>query len=227
LEGGKGLGRILWSTAGLLAAFFLMGGTGTAGESPRSITRADIIAALERGPGPARGVVGAPVVMVEFSDFLCGYCRIFAQETLPKIEEQYIRGGKVRFVYRHMTVRGDASFLAAQAASCAEDQGKFWEFHDALFGKEVPFVLTSARLKEYAAALRLETKSFSGCLEAGKHADRIETETMLGRAVGATGTPAFLLNGELVIGAYPFEAFQRGIEMLLGGSSRKPDGRAQ
>ena len=224
---GGGFARILQGVAGLLGAFFILVGVAVAGESPRTISRADVVTALERGPGPARGTVDAPVIMVEFSDFLCGYCRIFAQETLPRIEERYIREGKVRFVYRHMTVRGDAAFLAAQAASCAEDQGKFWEFHDVLFGKEVPFVLTSVRLKEYAAALRLEAKSFSACLDAGKHAERVETETMLGRALGATGTPAFLLNGELVIGAYPFEAFQRGIEVLLGASSRKPDGRRQ
>jgi protein-disulfide isomerase len=224
---GAGFARILQSVAGLLGVFFIVVGVAVAGESPRTISRADLVAALERGPGPTRGSVDAPVVVVEFSDFLCGYCRIFAQETLPKIEERYIREGKIRFVYRHMTVRGDASFLAAQAASCAEDQGKFWEFHDVLFGKNSPFVFTSARLKQYAARLRLDAKSFSACLDSGKYAERVETETVLGRALGATGTPAFLLNGQLVIGAYPFEAFQRGFDMLLGASSREPDGRAE
>lgn len=226
MRGGR-FARILQSVAGLLGAFCVLVGAAVAGESSRTISRADLVAALERGAGPTKGSVDAPVVMVEFSDFLCGYCRIFAQETLPKIEERYIREGKVRFVYRHMTVRGDVSFLAAQAASCAEDQGKFWEFHDVLFGKKSPFVFTSARLKQYAARLRLDAKSFSACLDSGKHAERVETETVLGHALGATGTPAFLLNGQLVIGAYPFEAFQRGFDVLLGASSREPDGRAE
>jgi len=226
MTGGR-FARTLQSVAGLLGAFYIVVGVAVAGEGSPTISRADLIATLERAPGPARGSVDAPVIMVEFSDFLCRHCRIFVQDTLPKIEERYIREGKVRFVYRHMTVRGDASFLAAQAASCAEDQGKFWEFHDVLFGKKSPFAFTSGRLKQYAAALRLDEKSFATCLESGKHAERVQAETVLGHALGATGTPAFLLNGQLVIGAYPFEAFQRGLDVLLGALPRKPDGRAK
>jgi protein-disulfide isomerase len=156
--------------------------------------------------------------MVEFSDFQCGYCRMFWRETLPKIEERYIRTGKVRFLFRHMAIRGEASVLAAQAASCAHDQGKFWEYHDALWSKASPLTSAAAQLKRYAAELQLEEKSFAACLDSGKHAERVKAETILSHALGANGTPAFLVNGQLLIGAYPFEFFERGLEALLAAA---------
>ncbi|MFI5340407.1 MAG: DsbA family protein [Candidatus Methylomirabilales bacterium] len=195
---------------------------GIAAEGQSSVSREDLIAAVERGPGPTKGAADAPVVMVEFSDFQCGYCRLFWRETLPKIEDQYIRAGKVRFVYRHMAIQGEASVLAAQAASCAHDQGKFWQYHDTLFSQGSPLAFTSARLKRYAAELRLDEKTFTACLDSGKHAERVEAETILGHALGANGTPAFLLNGRLAIGAYPFGAFQRGLNTLLTATPQGP-----
>ncbi len=200
---------------------------GLAAEGQSSVSREDLIAVVERGPGPMKGAADAPVVMVEFSDFQCGYCRLFWRETLPKIEDQYIRTGKVRFVYRHMAIRGEASVLAAQAASCAHDQGKFWQYHDTLFGQGSPLAFTSARLKRYAAELRLDEKTFTACLDSGKHAEQVEAETILGHALGVNGTPAFLLNGQLAIGAYPFGAFQHGLDTLLTATPQGPSGRAK
>ena len=201
--------------------------TGLAAEGQSSVSREDLIAVVERGPGPTKGAADAPVVMVEFSDFQCGYCRLFWQETLPKIEEQYIRVGKVRFVYRHMAIRGEASVLAAQAASCAHDQGKFWQYHDTLFSNGSPLAFTSARLKRYATELRLDGKTFAACLDSGKYAEQVEAETILAHALGANGTPAFLLNGQLAIGAYPFETFQHALDALLAAAPRGPSGPAK
>ena len=202
-------------------------GTGQAAEGLNSISRKDLVAAVERGPGPMKGAADAPVIMVEFSDFLCGYCRLFWKETLPKIEDRYILTGKVRFVYRHMTIRGEASVLAGQAASCAHEQGKFWQYHDMLWDKGFSLALTSARLKRYAAELGLDEKRFASCLDSGKQAERVETETIFGRALGANGTPSFLVNGQLVIGAYPFEFFQRGLDGLLTKTPRELSGQAK
>jgi protein-disulfide isomerase len=200
---------------------------GLAAEGQGSVSREDLIAAVERGPGPTKGPADAPVVMVEFADFQCGYCRLFWRETLPKIEDQYIRTGKVRFIYRHMALLGEASVLAAQAAVCAHDQGKFWQYHDTLFSQGSPLAFTSARLKRYAAELRLDEKTFAACLDSGRRAERVEAETILGHALGANGTPAFLLNGQLVIGTYPFEVFQQGLNALLAATPRGPSGRAK
>jgi protein-disulfide isomerase len=193
-----------------------------AGEPKHSVSREDLVRAVERGPGPDRGVEVAPVVMVAFSDFQCSYCRQFWQEIFPQIEEQYIRTGKVRLVHRHLAILGEASVQAARAASCAYAQGKFWEYHDALFRNTSPLAFTSARLKRYARELGLEEKPFGACLDGNMYAKRVEAETILGRALGANGTPAFLLNGQLLIGAYPFPTFQRALDGLLASQPQGP-----
>jgi len=202
-------------------------GPAIGGEPQGAVLREELVATVERAPGPSKGPEDAPVVMVEFSDFQCGYCRKFWQETLPRIEERYIRPGKVRFVYRHLAILGEASVLAAQAASCAHDQGKFWEYHDALFRTSAPLAFTTARLKRSAGQSGLDERTFSGCLDSGKHAERVEAETLLGRALGANGTPTFLLNGQLLIGAYPFETFQQALDALLTGARRTPPSRSK
>jgi protein-disulfide isomerase len=188
---------------------------GPAAAAEKEPTRADLIKSLEQGPGPSKGSEKAPVVLVEFSDFQCGYCGKFARETLPRIEEAYIRSGKVRFVYRHMALFGEPSIAAAEASLCAFDQGKFWPYHDILFANRSPLAFARASLKQYAAKLGLNEKGFGACLDARKFRDIVETETMLGRRLGASGTPAFLLNGGLAMGAHPFEAFRGAIEALL------------
>jgi protein-disulfide isomerase len=214
------LGRVIGITAGLLFVAVALDwnaarvGPALAGEK-REVTRADLVAALEKNPGPGKGSEKAPVVLVEFSDFQCGYCGKFAKETLPRIEGAFVRPGKVRFVYRHMTLFGEASELAAEASTCAFDQGKFWPYHDILFEKRSPLAFTRAKLKQYAVNIGLNEKGFGACLDSRKFEDIVETETLLGRALGATGTPAFLLNGELVIGAHPFESFRARIEAAL------------
>jgi len=83
--------------------------------------------------GPARGAPNAPVTIIELSDFQCSFCGKFWKETLPRLEAEYVRPGKVRLVYRHLAILGTQSVAAAQAADCAGEQGKFWEYHDLLF----------------------------------------------------------------------------------------------
>ena len=204
------------------AALLAWAECGRAGEPKDEWTRADLVAALERGPGPTKGSADAPVTMVYFTDFQCGYCRKFAHETLPKLEEHYIQSGKVRLVFRHLAILGEASVQAARASSCAFDQGKFWEYHDALFNKTSPLAFNAARLKRHASELRLDDKAFAACFDNKAYAKRVEAETLIGRTLGATGTPAFLINGQLALGAYPFEAFQQGIDGMLASLPPKP-----
>lgn len=198
-----------------------------AGERQGSVSRDDLVAVIERGSGPAKGPADAPVVVVAFSDFQCGYCRRFWRATFPQIEEGYIRTGKARLVHRHMAILGEASVQAAQASSCADEQGKFWEYHDVLLRNTSPFAFTPARLKEYAGELKLDGKAFDDCVVSKKYAKQVEAETIIGRALGATGTPAFLLNGQLLIGAYPFETFQQALDGLLASPTRRPPGQAR
>lgn len=179
-------------------------------------TQAELLLdALERGPGPSKGDAAAPVTLVEFSDFQCSYCRKFWRNTLPGIEEKYIRTGKVRFVYRHLAVLGAASVEAAIAAECADRQGKFWPYHDRLFASEGIFALSEGSLKKYAVELGLNAAQFGQCVAAPETQEKVERETLVARAIGMTGTPAFLINGKRMIGAQPPEVFEQILEAML------------
>lgn len=209
---------------GVMAMNLLLIAPAFGGERAQELTREDVVAALEQDTGPSKGAANAPVVMVDFSDFQCSYCGKFVKETLPKLEERYIRTGKLRLVFRHLAILGEASVTASLAAACAQDQGKFWEYHDTLFANRSALAFTSTRLKRYAADLSLDRTAFAACLDGKTHAGRVESESLLGRALGANGTPAFLINGQLAMGAYPFEVFQRGLDAMLAKTPAKPSG---
>jgi protein-disulfide isomerase len=179
-------------------------------------TQAEVLLeALERGPGPNKGDAAAPVTLVEFSDFQCSYCRKFWRDTLPGIEEKYIRAGKVRFVYRHLAILGPPSVEAAIAAECADQQGKFWAYHDRLFASGGIFALSEGSLKKYGAELGLDAAQFGQCMAAPQTQEKVERETLVGRAVGMTGTPAFLVNRKRMIGAQPPKVFDQILEATL------------
>jgi protein-disulfide isomerase len=193
-----------------------------AGERIPEFTREDLVAALERGPGPSKGPADAPIVMVDFSDFQCGYCRKFQLETLPRLDRQYMQTGKLRYVFRHLAILGEASVQAAQASVCAFEQGRFWPYHEMLFNNRGPLAFTVGRLKQYAETLKLDTKAFNACVDSKKYARVVETETLLARALGSTGTPSFLIKGQLIMGAHPFEAFQRFLDEQLAAPGSAP-----
>jgi protein-disulfide isomerase len=185
-----------------------------------------LLEALERGPGPSKGRPDASVTIVEFSDFQCTYCRKFWRETLPRIEGNYIRAGKVRFVYRHLAILGPPSVQAAIAAECAHEQDRFWPYHDRLFSSVGLFTFTTGNLKRYAEELRLDAGRFNACLDAERPREKVEQETIIGRMIGMTGTPGFLINGGRLVGAQPYEVFEQIIDKLLEeartGRTRKP-----
>lgn len=185
------------------------------GALAQPIKRDEIFAYLAKD-GPQRGSDKAPVTLIEFSDFRCSFCRKFWQTTLPLLDKKYISTGKVRFIYRHFAVLGKPSEFAAQAAECAGEQGKFWEYHDKLFANAgSPLGFTDGKLKGYAKELGLKGQAFNQCLDSGKHLKKVEGETALAAFLGARGTPAFFLNGQLLVGAQPFEVFQSIIEEEL------------
>jgi len=179
------------------------------------IKRDEIFAYLTKD-GPKRGSDKAPVTLVEFSDFRCSFCRKFWQTTLPLLDKKYISTGKVRFFYRHFAVFGRPSEIAGQAVECAGDQAKFWEYHDKLFASAgSPLAFTDGKLKGYAKELQLKSQAFNQCLDSGKHLKKVEGETAIAALLGARGTPVFFLNGQMLVGAQPFEVFQSLIEEEL------------
>jgi protein-disulfide isomerase len=177
------------------------------------LQRGEVLALLAKGS--AKGSDKAPVTIIEFSDFQCTFCWRFWKQTLPRLEEEYIKPGKVRFVYRHLAILGPQSVAAAQASECAAEQGKFWEYHDTLFASKGFFSLADRRLKQYARDLKLDGKAFDQCLDGGKYAKKVKGETGIGLRLGANGTPTFFINGRLLVGAHPFQTFQKIIQEEL------------
>jgi len=162
---------------------------------------------------PAKGPEDAPVTIIEFSDFQCPYCGGFATETLPQILQNY--GDRVRFVFRDFPlISMHANALkAAEASECADDQGKFWEYHDLLFKNQTALDVDS--LKGYAASLGLDTAAFNECLDSDKYTEEVGKDLQDGQAAGVQGTPSFFINGLPVRGAMPYASFQAAIEAAL------------
>ena len=170
---------------------------------------------------PVLGSPDAPVTMIEYSEYLCPYCRSFALETLPRIEEEYIDTGQVKLVFRDFPVHGQPAVMIAMVAECAADQDKFWEMHVMLFERTEEWSQSEDLLgtfQSYAEELGMNQDELTNCLELGTPFERIREDYNVGVQDGVTGTPGFLINGTPVIGAQPFEEFQRVIEQELAES---------
>lgn len=163
----------------------------------------------------------APIVMIEFSDFQCPFCRSFWRDTLPLIKSEYIDTGKVRFVYRDFPLSFHPGAMpAAQAAECAEDQGKYWEMHDKIFSEQEKLgsgtvQFSTDDLKNWAGQIGLAQNKFDSCLDSQKYANEVANDQNDGQSAGVSGTPGFFINGKPIIGAQPFSVFKAIIEEEL------------
>lgn len=132
--------------------------------------------------------------------------------------ETYAETGLVRFEYKHFAFIGQESVRAALAAECANEQGKFWEYHDMLFANqqgENQGAFSDDRLMAFAEAIGLDMDQFRSCYRSGKYADVVEAERREGQAMGVRSTPTIFVNGQMIEGAQPFEVFQEIIEAEL------------
>ena len=200
-------------------------------EQSRTAAREALIASLRRsGPAisvsldaprypvevdesdPFTGSAAAPVTIVEFSDFECPFCRQ-ASPTLKKIQETY--GDRVRIVWKDfpLTQIHPQAFKAAEAAHCAAEQGKFWEYHDRLYANQS--ALQPEALKAYAADMKMDTAQFNRCFDESKHAARVRESMDLGTRLGVNSTPTLYINGRMIAGAYPYETLAGIIEEEL------------
>lgn len=170
---------------------------------------------------PFLGIADAPIVMVEFSDFYCSFCGRHFQQTLQPLLDTY--DGYIKYVYRDFpSVGGDAAQLTGLAAECANDQGKFWEYHNYLFTNQdaLRTATTDApSLRNYlvnvASELSLDMTTFSSCYDNQTHLNDIIGDATDAQMIGARGTPAFLINGQFVSGAQSFEYFANIIDAKL------------
>jgi protein-disulfide isomerase len=169
-------------------------------------------AKIDAGKGFARGDEKAPVKIVEFSDFQCPFCKA-ATATMHQLLDEY--AGKVRWVFRDYPIANIHPLApkAHEAARCAAEQEKFWQYHDLLFERSP--LLAPPELKQYARELKLDGEAFDRCLDSGKHQAAVASDVREGQRLGIDGTPAFFINGRLLVGAQPAAVFQQMIDSEL------------
>ena len=171
------------------------------------------------GNAPFLGDPKAPVTMVEFADFQCPFCGRFFQTVEIPVVDQYVKTGKVKFVYRDFAFLGPESEDAAVAARCAGEQGKFWEYHDYLYSHqqgENEGAFAKANLKKFARTIGgIDGAKFDACIDQERYMNAVRAETAAGKSYGVNGTPATFINGRLISGAQPIAAFVSMIEEEL------------
>lgn len=200
---------------------FLISGLALCGFS--TVTHAKAPDFLIQEDDVVRGDPKAPITILEYSDFTCGFCEKFFHETFPQLLSQYIETGKVRFVYRDFPRSpGGPALHSSQAARCAGQQDAYWPMHDRLFNSGGQ--LSMDQLKGYAKELGLKGDQFAQCMDDNEFVTDIFKDRMEGGSLGIRGTPAFVLfptnvpdnpNLILIPGAFPFETFKEQIDKLL------------
>ncbi len=182
-----------------------------------------VIDVARRTPGDplALGAVDAPVVMVEYSDFACPYCAAFATTTEPALVKKYVDTGVLRIEWRDFPYLTDQSGVAAFAARVAGQHDKFWAFHDALFAtmhSSSYSKLDKATLDSLARAVGIDETTFVASLTDAAVADAVSSDLGEGQKIGVTGTPSFVINGRLVVGAQPLAAFEQAIDQAAAAA---------
>jgi len=190
-------------------------------------------AAINIDGAPVLGEKNAKVTLVEFSDYQCPYCGRHVQQTLPQIVADYVKTGKVKYVFHDFPLESihPFAFKAAEAARCGGQQGKYWEMHDKLFTSQN--ALAKDNLLEHAKAAGLDVDKFKECLDSGKHAAKVREDEAEGRKVGVSGTPGFFLGltqpndstfkaVKMISGAQPYAQFKEAIDNLLAAPSKQP-----
>ncbi len=173
---------------------------------------------VDIGDSPTLGNANAPVKIIEFADFQCPFCKRYFDQNESSIIKDYVNTGKAVFVWKDYAFLGQESTWAAEAARCAKDQGKFWQYHDYLYahqGQENSGTFTKSKLEGFAASLGLNTAQFNSCLNSDKYASDVQKEQQYGSSVGVQGTPATFINGVLVSGAVPYATLKAAIDAAL------------
>ena len=184
---------------------------------------------ISTGNLPAHGSKDARVVLIDFSDYQCPFCGRFYRDTMPQLDQEYIKTGKVKYVFRDLPLEAihPHAFGAAQAARCAGEQGKFWEMHYRLFQNQN--ALSPSNLSSYAQALELDAARFNQCMESGRYAADIRKDIADAASAGINGTPNFVIgvvDGKderdqsvkvlrTITGAQPYAVFKAALENAL------------
>ena len=175
---------------------------------------------IENG-SPFMGNVDAPITILEWGDYQCTYCYKFHQNTLNIINEKFIKTGKVKIIFKDFPLNGPDSKLAAEASYCAQDQQKYWEYHDELYknwGGERTGWVTREALTKFAESTKLNIEKFNKCLDDQKYQNKVDSLHKFGKEIGIDATPSFLVfNDEKIIkirGNQPLEVFLKTFDEL-------------
>jgi len=202
-------------TVGLIAFQFQTATRPAAGPPPP----ADFPTGLTPDGYPYKGNPQAKVVIEEFADFQCPYCGRYAVDVDPKLDAKYVKTGRVYVVFRYFPFIGPESFRAAEAAACAAEQGKFWEYQYMVFANqrgENQGWFTDSRLTDFARAVGAEVDRFQACLTSGRYSRFIAASADQARQRGIRSTPTVIINGRVFEGLYDFSAYDGYIGQLLG-----------
>jgi protein-disulfide isomerase len=187
-------------------------------ESNEKETLLTVTKLIENG-SPVLGDTSADITILEWGDYQCTFCYRFHESSLNTIVEDYIKTGRANLVFKDFPLNGPDSVLAAEASYCAEEQGKYWQYHNELYvnwGGERTGWVTRDSLNQFAATVKLSLEQFNSCLDEQKYRQRVLDIHQFGREIGIDATPSFLIfNGEKVVkirGNQPIEVFIRTIE---------------
>lgn len=174
---------------------------------------------VDVGHLPPQGDPNAKVKIIEFGDLRCPFCDQFFKTTEPQIISDYVKTGKAVFYFRHYEFLGPASIVAGNAAECANEQGKFWDFHNYLYQNQPSesdtSLYTTDKLTAVAQSLGLDANQFRSCLDSKKYDKNVSDDLAAGQKAGVNGTPTVFINGLPIVGAQPYSAFQTVIDQEL------------
>ena len=172
---------------------------------------------------PILGDPDAPITIVEFGDYQCHQCKNWLENTKDDIVKEYIDTGNVNLVFVDMPFLGSHSPIAAQASYCAEDQGKYWEYHTELYhtqGHQINGWINTEVLRTIAVNLDLDMELFDSCIDSNKYQKRVQSNFSEARSFGVSATPTFLIvsvdgQEQKIVGAQPFSVFKQALDRMI------------
>ena len=188
---------------------------------------------------PALGEKDAKVTMIEFSDYQCPFCGRYATQTMSQVLDEYVKSGKVRYIFRNFPLEQlhPMAAKAAEAALCADEQGKYWEAHDRFFKNQQ--ALDAKEMQGHAVVLGLDAAKFQQCVDGGKYTAQVKNDVVEGSQLGVKGTPTFFFGltdpkdpaklraVKLLSGAVPFANFKEAIDNLLNPPKESTGGAGE
>ncbi len=188
---------------------------------PEKNTKLFTVSKLIENGSPILGNQNAPITILEWGDYQCTFCYKFHQNTLGLIYDEHIKTGKVKLVFKDFPLNGPDSILAAEASYCAQDQEKYWQYHDELYknwGGERTGWITRDSLEKFANTVELDLEKFNKCMDEKIYQNKVQQIHEFGKEIGIDATPSFLVfNDEKIIkirGNQPLEVFLKTIDTL-------------